>query len=292
MRCIKSFGILVIVVLSALLPAPAAAARAEDASPLLLKREWVVTLSGSELQFAYGTPNKRTQYGALDLNSGFLRLRHSGSADFGTALLLLPAFWSDGVYYQGADPGAPLTQAWREEGSTLVLTLTAAAHGLAVSTVVQVAPPDNGVITAQVANTITGDAPIDSRPGEAFKPILLTSRHAGPADWAAQSAFIQNRVIPLPAADWIAPSQPALSATLFGLLGGIPDGKAGAPTVQVTLSEPFPVTGRINPAAPGDNVSLWAASDAILRAYQYQVSVSGNNTVPCAFVPWVWRLKK
>jgi hypothetical protein len=63
--------------------------------------------------------------------------------------------------------------------------------------------------------TANGAVTIDNRPGEAFKPVTLSSMHIATDTWDTNAALIGTSVLSLPAGGWIA--QPPLTAPQLGL---------------------------------------------------------------------------
>src|SRR5437899_1682882 len=57
-------------------------------------KTWSVSQNGNDLQIAYGSGTTFYQYGSLDLGSSYFRLVYSSTSNWGTSLILLPAFWS------------------------------------------------------------------------------------------------------------------------------------------------------------------------------------------------------
>jgi hypothetical protein len=226
---------------------------------------WRVAQTGDVLQIAYGSGADSPQYGALHLDSGYFRLNYGPPSNWGTSVPLLPVFWSGGLL----DQGAPVVATWREEERDLALSVRGAIAGLAVSSTVRLSPPARRTLTARIATTVTGSVPIDARPGEAFKPVMLSSMRISSSQWDAREAYAGCRFLPIPQHGWII--QPPLVAQFFGLVGGTSSWKADAPTIEVALDRPLPITGWVTQSGDpnDDNVGFWAASDALLPAWSY-----------------------
>lgn len=236
---------------------------------------WSVSQVSNILQIGYGSNAYRPQYGALDVNSGYFRLNYGPGSGWGTSIILLPAFWSasscaPGGYCQGA----PVVPAWQVQKGVLVLTITGTIGGLNVTTTVQLSPPGKNTITAQVTTSVQGSVTLDNRPGEAFKPVMLSSMHESSTQWDARLAYAGSSTYAFPASGWIL--QPPASAQSFGLLGGTSSWKTNAPSVGVTLDRTLQITGWVtqdnNPT--DDNVGYWCATNQVLSSWSYTVVVS------------------
>src|SRR5687767_7479286 len=80
---------------------------------------WSVTHSKRQLRIFYRSGTRVPQYGALHLDSGYLRLNYGPASGWGTSIVLPPAFWSRGRYHQGA----PVSATWQVAGVDLVLVV-------------------------------------------------------------------------------------------------------------------------------------------------------------------------
>lgn len=278
MRCVYP---VLILFLSALLNTCPSAAILEQTSD----RTWVVTQNGNVLQIAYGSGTNFPQYGALHLGSSYFRLNYGPNSGWGTSIILLPAFWSNGIYYQGA----PITAAWEIVNLDLQLSITGTIAGLTVSTQVTLSPPTDGSITARVTSVATGSVSLDARPGEAFKPVMLSSMNISPSQWDARAAFANCQSFSIPESGWIIQAQPPVTAHNFGLLGGTSDWKTNAPTTWITFEQPMQVAGWATASdnPNDDNVGLWAASNEVLPSWDYTVSVTSATDLHCLFLPAV-----
>lgn len=252
------------------------------ATPTLVTAGWHVGQNGHIVQMAYGSGASYPQYGALDVNSGYFRLNYGPGSGWGTSIILLPAFWSKGSCGTGGYcQGAPVVPAWRLEGANLALSITSTIGGLHISSTVRLSPPTKNSITAQISTTAQGNVSLDSRPGETYKPVMLSSMHISSTQWDAQFAYAGGRTIAFPASGWIA--QPPVNAQNFGLQGGTSSWKTNAPTVQITLDRSLQVTGWVtsdnNPN--DDNVGFWSATDTVLPSWSYTVVASNPySTAP------------
>jgi uncharacterized repeat protein (TIGR01451 family) len=235
------------------------------------QENWLVVKNGNEVRIHYGSGTDFPQYGVLHLNDSYFRLNYGPISGWGTSVILLPAFWSGGVYYQGA----PITATWQVEGSQLVLLINSSIASLNVSSEVRLWPPKkNEAITAQVTTNVQGSILLDSRPGEAFKPVTLSSMHISSTIWDTQAAYGCLRTSPIPASGWI--FQPPADVNIFGLHGGTSAWKTNAPTIEVVLDRILQVTGWVTSSSNpnDDNVAFWAASDEVLSSWSYRVTAA------------------
>jgi len=237
-------------------------------APATPASSWTVTRAGDIVQAAYGSGTSYPQYVALHA-SGYLRLVCGPGCTWGTTVVIVPALWSGGVYYQGA----PTTASWTTENGDLLISYSATIAGLAVTGQVRVSPPGVDSISATVTVNVAGSVALDARPGEAFKPLMLSSMHVSASAFDTPAAFVDSRVVPIPAAGWIL--QPAQTTTLWGLHGGTSSWKQNAPAVEVTMDRALPVTGWVTSSSNpnDDNVGFWNASDQVLTSYQYRLRV-------------------
>lgn len=239
---------------------------------------WLVQQRGTVLEISYGSGTHFPQYAALHLDSSYFRMVYAPQSGWGTSVILLPAFWSQGRYYQGA----PVTASWRTEGKDLVLSVSGAIAGLRVSLEVRLAPPSAYSFVAEVRTTnVTGTVLLDNRPGEAFKPVMLSSMRISATQWDTRVAYVEGRIIGLPSSGWVL--NPAVTASRFGLIGGTCSWKVNAPTMEVILRQPRPlqitgwVTYSTNPN--DDNVGFWAASSQVLRSWQYNLRATATHPI-------------
>jgi len=235
--------------------------------PTPVTSAWSVTRNGSVLQINYGSGTSFPQYAALHTESGYLRMNAGPGSGWGTSVVIVPSFWSGGQYFQGA----PVTATSRADGADLLISFSATISTLAVQGEIRLQPPGQTVLTATVIVTVDGSVALDRRPGEAFKPVMLSSMRVSAALWDAQSAFIDARVILIPEDGWMV--QPVVVSSFFGLTGGTSSWKTNAPTIDVLMDQGVQITGWVNRSTNpnDDNVGFWAASDDILRRWQYRL---------------------
>jgi hypothetical protein len=204
---------------------------------------------------------------------------HSTASGWGTSVILLPALWSKTACQRDYCQGAPVTASWRISGADLVLSIHGTIATLTVNSTVRLLPPANGTLTAQVATKVTGTVRLDHRPGEAFKPVMLSSMHDSSTQWDARAAFAGTTAYSLPAGGWIV--QPPVAARAFGLQGGTSSFKKNAPTIKVTLNQSLPVTGWITmmnpPNTNNDNVGFWCAANQVLPSWSFTVTAEPGD---------------
>jgi hypothetical protein len=221
----------------------------------------------------YGA-EKRPQYGALHLNDSYFRLNAGPSCGWGTSVILLPVFWSStNCPPPGLCQGGAIEVIHQIVGSDLVLSTRGTIGGLRVASKVYLRAPKGDSITAEITTSLDGEVHLDLRPGEAYKPVMLSSMNISSAVWDAQAAFVDKRTFWLPSSGWI--MQPPILAEMFGLRGGRSTWNANAPTVEVRLDRPMLITGWVTPSTDpnDDNVGLWAASTEILRNWRLRITV-------------------
>jgi len=142
---------------------------------------WSVDTGSAIWVIGYGSGNSFPQFAALDTTSGYLRLIPTTQSDFGTSTIIVPSFWAGGVYYQGA----AITATHSVSGNNLVIPFNGTLGGLSFQGELTIQPP-NQEITAQVnMMSVTGTVVLDNRPGEAFKPVMLSSMHINSKQWDA-----------------------------------------------------------------------------------------------------------
>jgi MYXO-CTERM domain-containing protein len=247
-------------------------------------QQWFTSQSGSLLQFNYGTASNAPQYGVLDLSSSYFRMNYGPTSGWGTSVDTMPSYWSGGTLYQGYGVSAST----QTNGADLVLTVDGASNGLTIHETITVAPPSNGSIAANVAASVTGSVTLDgNRPGEAFKPVFLSSMHDSSTSWDASAPFVGSQTYGFPNSGWIIPPSPVVAGTQFGLLGGTSNWKTNAPTVTITFPTQEQVAGWLtSDSNPNDdNVGFWAATTTVLPSWNYQVLVNSATSPapePCS----------
>jgi hypothetical protein len=241
---------------------------------VLQEGSWYVTHKQASnlkdhLEISYKNESISSQYGALHLNDSYLRLVYGPTSGWGTSVILLPVFWSQGVLYQGL----PVVCTPRTAGADLVLSLKGIIGPLNVSTQVRIMPPEVDAITAEVTTRVNGVVMVDERPGEAFKLVMLSSMKRSATLWDAQAACAGEQTHQIPDRGWII--QPPAVADRLCLQGGSSSWKKNAPTVLIELDRPAQITGWVTPSenSNDDNVGFWAATDEQLVAWSYRIRV-------------------
>ncbi len=242
-------------------------------------RTWSVSRNGSVLQIGYGSGADFPQYAALHLRSSYFRMVYSTASGWGTSVILLPALWSKASCPTDYCQGAPVTASWRRSGADLVLSIHGMIATLKVAATVTLTPPANSTLVAQVSTKVTGTVKLDNRPGEAFKPVMLSSMHDSSTLWDSRAAFIRTRVYRFPSRGWII--QPPVPTRDFGLQGGTSSFKKNAPTVEVILNQGRPVTGWLTamnpPNTSNDNVGFWCAANKVLPSWSFSVTAEAGS---------------
>ncbi len=231
-------------------------------------RSWSVAQIGSIVEVGYGYGSDFPQYAALHTESSFLRLNYGPGSGWGTSIILLPSFWDAGTYHQGA----PITVAWRTEGVDLAINFRGSISGLRARGQIRLTPPTPNFLSGAVMIQVDGKADLDRRPGEAFKPVALSSMHVSADRWDASSAQVDSRPFQIPARGWII-SPPAFGR-VFALRAGSSRWKTKAPTLEIVLCESREIAGwKADSSDPDDdNLSIWAAANHVIPFCQYTVT--------------------
>ena len=231
---------------------------------------WSVVRNGNKIEIAYGSGDDFPQYAVLDLDSSYFRMTYSPSSEWGTSIILSPSFWEDGIYYQAAQVYAT----WDMIGSDMVISISGALSVLSFQGEVRIAPPKTNLLSATVTMDVTGDVVLDNRPGEAFKPIMLSSMNISDDSWDAQAAIVDSQSFSIPQNGWII-NPPAIGSE-FGLIGGTSDWKDNSPTIEVLLDQNLQITGWVTPSSDpnDDNVGFWAAFDEVIASWDYSIHAS------------------
>jgi hypothetical protein len=226
-------------------------------------RTWSVDRNGQFVQISYGSGRSFPEYATLQLSSGFLRMTYSSRAGWGASASLLPALWSKTACRPDYCQGAPVSAAWRISGADLVLSVRGTIAGLRTSVTVTFAPPAGGALTGQVFVRVAGSVQLDSRPGEAFKPVMLSAQSG------AKDAFTATTVYGFPASGWII--QPPVTTRDFGLQGST----ASTPTIEVITNRALAVTGW----ATGTSIGLWSATTRVLSSWSYTLTAESGTAL-------------
>lgn len=232
--------------------------------------QWFWSVNGSLLQINYGTASNQPEYAVLDLNSGYMRFNYGPNSGWGTSIDVMPCYWSGGALVQGY----PVTASAQTSGKNLAVTVTGSSNTLSTRAIVTISPPGNNSISASVSASTSGSVNLDNRPGEAFKPVFLSSMYDSPTVWDSQYAFVGRQKVAYPSASgWIVGPTPAVLNTTFGLQGGTSTWKTNAPTVTITFQNQVQVAGWYSADANpnDDNVGFWAASSTVLPSWSYKI---------------------
>lgn len=267
--------VLLLLVISLLFPIPGKSAVSAADNILCQSSKWMVDREDDEVRIFYKRGARLSQYGVVHTTSSYFRLVYGPSSGWGTSIVLLPSFWSGGVYYQGA----PVKVTCRIVNPNLVLTLRGTIHSLTVTVRVVISPPTASSITAQVRATVSGSVSLDTRPGEAFKPVMLSSMHISKTVWDTSRACTDTKCYTIPPSGWIIPPRPVVKSLSFRLVGGTSTWKTNAPTVKITFPVRRQIAGWVTPSSDpnDDNVALWAAANTVLAAWNYTILVSRPN---------------
>jgi hypothetical protein len=218
-----------------------------------------------------------------------LRLTGGPPSGWGTSLLLLPVSWRAGR--STPDQGAPVTARWQVDEPDLVLAVGGTMAGLAVAATVRLAPRDHHQRCPDHHDG-AGHPPAGAalRRGLQAGHALLDA-YSSRTCWDTQAALAGGRTYPIPEQGWISPSP--VAAARFGLHGGRSRWQAQAPTIEVILARPLPITGWVTASQDphDDNVGWWAAADQVVPAWSYSVRATrcvsdGAGHIEAAGVRW------
>jgi hypothetical protein len=248
-------------------------------------KTWKVTVTGNgdPWSIAYGSNGSFPQVAALDPRSGYFRL--VDKTTWGTSIVLTPSFWSGGTLIQGM----PVQATTKVENDRLVINATGSRNGLKVILKVSLSPPKDEGITADVEATTEGSVSLDNRPGESFKPVMLSSMRVKGAtstmsdEWDARQIVLDEKPPALfddtiQRSTLFVPLTPRVSAKRFGFVGGKSKWQMGdpAPTVIVQFDSPMTVAGFLTKSSNpnDDNLGFWAATDSVAKSWHYTVTAS------------------
>lgn len=209
------------------------------------------------------------QYAALHTQDSYFRLVYGPQSGWGTSVVLMPPFWEKGAYYQGAK----VSYTYKTDGADFVLSLKGQRANLSADIEVRILPPSNNSITAIVNVTTSGQVNLDTRAGEAFKLLMLSSMNIyNSSQWDTQLAYVDSATFAIPKANWII--NPAVTSRRFGLLGGSSSWKPNAPTIEINMDRDASVTGWVtyttNPN--DDNIGFWGAVDYVPESWSYTIT--------------------
>ena len=229
--------------------------------------EWSVSQKGNILEIAYGSEGNYPQYAALHLNDSYFRLVYGPESNWGTSIILLPSFWERGKLYQGA----AVSYSYQVTGSDLMIFISGYISSLNVNVQIQISPPADNSISAQITVSLSGDINLDDRPGEAFKLVTFSSMHISSNTWDCCYAYADSSHFSIPTEGWII--QPPVSGNIFGLEGGTSSWKNNAPTTEVQIDRNVRITGWVTSSTnqSNDNVGFWGAADHLVRSWSYKL---------------------
>lgn len=232
---------------------------------------WSVIQREFELRLSYADGGGRAQFGALHLDSSYLRLVPSRDSGWGTSIVLLPALWSHGQLIQGSG----VAVYWTVAGERLRLAGRGRIGLLVVDLEVEVSPPADGRLSARVNARVGGKMHLDRREGEAFRLVTLSSMRVSERLWDAKAAYADDHRAALGRSGRIFGASASVLAKQLGLVGGTSEWKPNAPSVEIDLDRRRRVGGWLTPGRDpsGDNVSLWVATSTIARAWSYTIHV-------------------
>jgi len=173
-----------------------------------------------------------------------------------------------------------------DTANRLIIEAKGQKNGLRVSLKVAILPPEETRIQAVVEGKCETTVPIDSgRPGEGFKPVMLSSMRVGDGhpsrEWDARAVIIEGK--PDQEFDdrvatnaFFLPPEPDTRVKRFGFRGGKSDFQPGdpAPTVEVTFSNTVRIAGYRTQSTnhDDDNLGLWAGFDTLVDSWTYTIT--------------------
>lgn len=193
------------------------------------------------------------------------------------------------IYHQGA----PVTATWEVSDADLLISISGTISSLYVEEVLRLSPPGQNRLSATVSAVVDGDVMLADRPGEAFKPVLLSSMHISESVWDAQSAYVDDQFYSISEIGWAVPPEPPVFGQTFGLVGGTSAWKENAPTIEVGLGQPMQIAGWTTASSDpnDDNVAFWAASDEILPSWTYAILATPYRPSRRVHLPLVIRVR-
>jgi hypothetical protein len=237
--------------------------------------------NGGPWEIGFGSNGNFPQFAALHPRDGYFRL--VCKTTFGTSIVLPPVFWSGGVLTQGM----PLDAKEHVEGDRLIIDATGNKNGLKVTLRVALSRPGDGRIEAVVNGNCEGTVALDPRPGEAFKPVMLSSMRVGGSagggvskEWDARAVIVEGRP-DIEFADQVTSNAffvpPAtFKVRRFGFRGGKSDFQKGdpAPTVEILFNDTVPIAGYRTRSCnhDDDNLAYWAGFDTVLGSWHYTIT--------------------
>jgi hypothetical protein len=247
---------------------------------------WRAAYKDRVLMIYYEEGERQSQFAALHLNDSYFRMVYGPDSAWGTSVILLPVYWSQGTQHQGGQ----VDVVPHVDENDLILDIEGIVGMLHVSCQLSIQPPGKDSLTAHVRVQSSGEIVLDDRPLEAFKPAMLSSMHISETHWDAEVAYIGNpkwiitligeRFFPrwlqphrIPKSEWIITPSNVITSKRFGLRGGTSEWKKNAPTIIIEMNRPLQITGWVTPTENpnDDNVGLWAASKELLTSWEYKI---------------------
>lgn len=246
-------------------------ANAQTPITLCKSSSWLVDKLDDQVRIFHQNGTAFPQYGALHLNDSYFRLNYGPGSEWGTSVILMPAFWSGGKYYQKTGISVSCTIS----NTNVVMTVKGSQLNLNTTAKVTVLNPATSSITAKVSASLTGTVPIDTRPGEAFKPVMLSSMHISDTQWDTKQACAGSTCFAIPKTGFIISTTQIINASAFRLVGGTSPWKTNAPTILINnLNTQRRIQGWVDgtkTSTNDDNVGFWAAADKLLTSWSYQI---------------------
>ena len=224
------------------------------------------------IRVTYGWHGHHPEYACLHMDSGFLRMNYGPQSSWGASIIVPPCFWAGdpGDLYQG-ELNDLLTYDWHTEQRDLVLEIQGSIYTLNFIGRIRFFPPTGDSLSAEIDMYVSGDADLSYRPGETYKPVMISTMHISDEEWDVQLAYVSDQTFEIPDEGWIV-HPPALDS-FFGVMGGTSEWQANTPTVEITMDDTRQITGWVDPDTNpnNENVGFWAATDYIVRSYSYAV---------------------
>ena len=198
---------------------------------------WSLSRRGHLIEAGFGRGHHFPQYVAFHVDSGFLRLNGGPGSDWGTSIVVLPSFWAGGRYHQGG----PISVGWQASLSSLILSFSGSVSSLLVYGEVHLRQPETDGIACDICVQVEGDVTLDSRQGEAFKPVCASSMHVSSELWDVESILIDSRRFAIPEGGWIV--EPVAKGRRIVLNGGSCQWKRRAPSLEIELDDCMETAG-------------------------------------------------
>ncbi len=260
----------------------------------------LIQTTDNTVVIAYNGGTILPAYGTLDLNTSELQLIYGPLSNKGTAIVLLPALYSQKDCLTNYCEKAPVTITQTQivaddsgQGSDIIIKLSGTIAGLNVDVMLRFLPPPSGqdaitvnvMVNAPAAKTI----PIDpSHPIDAFKPVVLRSTFFSATKFGAQQAYIVGQ----PPASFVLPTAfnrfLGNDAKTFGLrINKTLDDKnllvINDPTIEVKMNAPtsLMVTAEVQQSSgpSNTNISLWGIFNTAQKSWpdMWSYTVTASN---------------